>query len=264
MPDLSGKVAVVTGASRGVGRGVALGLAEAGAAVYATGRTVSAEAFGAGSAVIPLRCDHTDDGQVEEAFRRVAGERGRIDVLVNNVWGGYENMERFGLPFWEQPLWRWDAMFTAGLRAQFAAARLAAPLLLERERGLIACTGFASSTHYLGNVPYDVVKASVDRLVTAMAYELRPHGIAAVGVYPGFTRTEAVVAAFAEGGQEPPPETHSPEFVGRAVATLAASEDLLELSGTGIQAAELARRFGFTDVDGRTIEPFRLPDSLRL
>ena len=160
---------------------------------------------------------------------------------------------------------RWDAMFTAGLRAQFATARAAAPAMVARGAGLIVVTGGTDlGDHYLGNVPYDVVKAASSRLVVALAHELRPHGVAAVGVYPGFTRTEAVVDAFAEQGAEPPPETHSPEFAGRAVASVLADPDPMRLSGTGAQAAELARRYGFADVDGRTIAPFRLPDELRL
>jgi NAD(P)-dependent dehydrogenase (short-subunit alcohol dehydrogenase family) len=279
-PDLSTDVAIVTGATRGVGKGVAVALGDCGATVYVTGRSTranagprpgtveeTAEAVTArGGRGIAVPTDHTDDDAVEALFARVGDEHGALDILVANAWGGYErNADAdFTAPFWEQPVWRWDAMFTAGLRAQFTAARLATPLMLGRDRALIACTGFASQTHYLGNVPYDVVKASVDRLVTAMAFELRPHGAAAVGVYPGFTRTEAVVAAFAEGGEEPPPETHSPEFVGRGVAMLHADDDVLAVSGKGIQAAELARRYGFTDVDGREIEPFRMPDTLRL
>jgi NAD(P)-dependent dehydrogenase (short-subunit alcohol dehydrogenase family) len=124
--------------------------------------------------------------------------------------------------------------------------------------------GFAAGDHYLGQLPYDVQKAAVDRLVEAAAFELRDHGVTAAGVFPGFTRTERVVEAFAAGGKEPPPETHSPEFVGRAVASLAADPDRHTLSGALMQAAEYAQRYGFTDVDGRAIEPFVLPDRLRL
>ena len=199
-------------------------------------------------------------------FARVATEHdGRLDLLVANAWGGYESQAGFTDPFWEQPMARWDAMFTAGLRAQFATARAAAPAMVARRTGLIVVTGGTDlGDHYLGNVPYDVVKAASTRLVVALAHELRPHGVAAVGVHPGFTRTEAVVDAFAQQGAEPPPETHSPEFVGRAVASVLADPDPMRLSGTGAQAADLARRYGFADVDGRTIAPFTLPDDLRL
>ena len=142
---MKGKVAVVTGASRGGGRGIALALGEAGATVYVTGRSTrraptradlpgttiedTAEQVTArGGAGIPVRCDHTDDAQVTALFERVQSEHDRLDILVNNVWGGYENYDpaTFDAPFWEQPLWRWDRMFTAGVRAHFAASRLAA------------------------------------------------------------------------------------------------------------------------------------------
>ena len=278
-PDLRGRVAVVTGASRGVGLGIALALGDGGATVYVTGRSSRARRRGGGTVEdaadavtdrggrgVPVAADHTDDARTEAVFARVAAEQdGRLDLLVANAWGGYASNAGFTDPFWEQPMARWDAMFTAGLRAQFATARAAAPAMVARGAGLIVVTGGTDlGDHYLGNVPYDVVKAASSRLVVALAHELRPHGVAAVGVHPGFTRTEAVVDAFAEQGAEPPPETHSPEFVGRAVASVLADPDPMRLSGTGAQAAELARRYGFADVDGRTIAPFRLPDELRL
>jgi NAD(P)-dependent dehydrogenase (short-subunit alcohol dehydrogenase family) len=275
-------VAVVTGASRGVGRGVALALGDCGATVYVTGRSTRAHArarapgtvedtaddvTARGGRGIAAVADHTDDAQTEALFARVAAEQdGRLDLLVANAWGGYEaGIAGFTAPFWEQPLERWDAMFTAGLRAQYACARAAAPAMVANGSGLIAVTGGTDlAGHYLGNVPYDVVKTASSRLVVALAHELRPHGVAAVGVYPGFTRTEAVVAAFAEQGTEPPPETHSPEFVGRAVAHVLADEERMGLSGAGAQAATLARRYRFADVDGRAVAPFSLPDDFRL
>jgi NAD(P)-dependent dehydrogenase (short-subunit alcohol dehydrogenase family) len=283
-PDLRGCVAVVTGASRGVGRGVALALGDCGAVVYVTGRTTRAsarpgdggpgsvddtadEVTARGGRGVAAPTDHTDDDAVAALFERVAAEQeGRLDLLVANAWGGYEGHDAgFTGPFWEQPLSRWDVMFTAGLRAQFTAARAAAPAMVARGTGLMVVTGgWAATTHYLGNVPYDVVKAASSRLVAALGHELRPHGVAAVGVYPGFTRTEAVVAAYAAEGAEPPPETHSPEFVGRAVAGVLDDPDRMALSGTGAQAAVHARRYGVTDVDGRSVEPFALPDEYRL
>ena len=278
-PDLRGRVAVVTGASRGVGRGIALMLGECGATVYVTGRSTraharakrtvddtAAEVTARGGRGVAAPADHTDDAQTAAVFATVARDEGRLDLLVANAWGGYEaGTEGFGDPFWKQPLHRWDAMFTAGLRAQYATARAAAPAMVEQKRGLIVLTGGTDMRdHYLGNVPYDVVKAASSRLVVALAHELRPHGVAAVGVHPGFTRTEAVVDAFAKQGAEPPPETHSPEFVGRAIAAVLADPERLALSGTGAQAASFARRYGFADVDGREIAPFALPDEYRL
>jgi NAD(P)-dependent dehydrogenase (short-subunit alcohol dehydrogenase family) len=145
------------------------------------------------------------------------------------------------------------------------AVRQAAPLLVERGRGLIVLTaGWDDPTRYLGSLPYDTVKTATARMVRTMAHELRPHGVAVVGVYPGFTRTERVVEAFAKEGREPPAETHSVEFVGRAVASVLADPEHLALSGSGAQAATYGRRYGFTDTDGREIAPFVLPDDFRL
>ena len=279
-PDLSDRVAVVTGASRGVGKGVALVLGECGATVYVTGRSTRAQAgpgpgtvddtadavSSLGGRGVAVPTDHTDDAQVEALFERVRAEESHLDLLVGNAWGGYEQHdETFSDPFWKQPISRWDAMFTAGLRAQFTAARLAARQMIEQRDGVIALTGgFDDLGSYLGTAPYDVVKTAAGRLVTAMAHELRPFDVAAVGVYPGFTRTEAVVDAFAAEGREPPEDTHSPAFVGRAVASVFADPDVMRLSGTGAQAATYARRYGFADVDGRVIAPFALPEEYRL
>src|SRR4051794_3533791 len=258
-PDLGDMVAVVTGATRGVGKGVALVLGECGATVHVTGRSTVEEAAGAvtgrGGRGVGARVDHTDDEAVAALFAGLDG----LDLLVANAWGGYEDYDpaAFTAPFWEQPVERLDKMFASGLRAQFTAARAAAPLMLNRGR-LLACTGFTSETHYLGALPYDVVKAGVARLVAGAAHELRPHGVAAVGVWPGFTRTEGVEAAFAQGGAEPPPETHSVELPGRVVAGLLADPELMTFSGRGIQVAELAARYGYEDTDGRAIAPFAL------
>src|SRR5256714_1230277 len=188
--------------------GVALVLGECGATVHVTGRSTVEEAAAAvterGGRGVPARVDHTDDGAVDELF----GGLDRLDVLVANVWGGYEDYDRvsFTAPLWEQPVERLDVMFRTGLRAQFTAARAAAPLL-RASRGLLVCTGFTSPTHYLGSLPYDIVKAGVGRLVAGLAHELRRDGVAAVGVWPGFTGTERLRAAFAAGGAVAPAAT---------------------------------------------------------
>src|SRR5947209_12499962 len=153
------KVAVVTGASRGGGRGVASELARNGASVYVTVRSLEHQPFD--ERVTTLRCDHRDDAQVEAAFNDIVRAAGTIDILVNNVWGGYERMVVDGQftwprPFWEQPLWRWDAMFGAGVRAHFLASRLAAPHMIARGQGLIVNISHWAAQKRIGNVPYGV------------------------------------------------------------------------------------------------------------
>lgn len=274
MSKLSGRVAVVTGASRGVGKGIALALGEAGATVYVTGRSdagntterlpgtvqETAEAVTQrGGQGVAVRCDHTADGEVEALFARVSQEQGRLDLLVNNVWGGYEqhDLARFAAPFWEQPLRHWSGMFEAGVRAHLVATRLAVPLMLPARRGLVVHTTAWDRDKYLGNLFYDVAKASVNRLAFAMGWELEPHQVAVVALAPGFVGTERVLAAFAAAGRAPP-SLESPEYAGRAVVALAADANVLAKSGRVLTVGQLAEEYGFTDVDGRQWPPFRM------
>jgi NAD(P)-dependent dehydrogenase (short-subunit alcohol dehydrogenase family) len=284
MDHLRGRVAVVTGASRGGGRGIALSLGDAGATVYVTGRSIrgdstrpdlpgttiddTAEQVAArGGVGIPVRCDHTADDQVEALFERVRQEQGRLDILVNNVWGGYEDYshETFDVPFWRQPLWRWDKMFRAGVRAHFTASRLAAPLMISRRQGLIVNTIAWDRGKYLGNVPYYVAKTAVNRMAYGMALELREHSIAVVALAPGWMRTEDVLLRFKTDGQhwQEVPElrdTESTEYVGRAVVALATGPNIMQKSGNTLMVGDLAREYGFTDIDGRQVPPFRIPE----
>lgn len=278
MVDLSDTTAVVTGASRGVGRGIAVELGAAGATVYVTGRSVGDDTTeglpgtvgGTARAVseqggegIAVRCDHTVDEQVTELFDLVERERGGLDLLVNNVWGGYEGHdETFADPCWEQPLERWDRMFDAGLRAHFTATRLAAPLLMASGGGLIVFVSFGDDGKFLGSVPYDVSKAAIDRLAKGVAHELRDREVASVVVYPGFTRTERVMSSF-EASDEVPDDTHSPAYVGRAVAALAADDAVMKRTGGVFKTGALAREYGFTDTDGTQPAPYEI-DSVRL
>jgi len=279
-PDLRGAVAIVTGASRGAGRSIAAVLGESGAKVYVTGRSTRAagrteglpgtideaaeEVVRRGGTGVAVRCDHTVDSDVEALVERVRREDGRLDVLVNNAWGGYEShdLATFGVPFWEQPRTRWDAMFTAGVRAHLVMSQVAAPLLLGRARGdrpgLIASTIAWAFGRPLGNAVYDVAKAALVRLAYVMAEELRPHDVAAVAIAPGFMRTERVLAAHAAQPFDLS-VTESPEYLGRAVVALAGDPGLMRRTGEVLTAGELARAYGFTDLDGSQPEPFRLP-----
>ena len=284
MAQLNNVVALVTGASRGAGRGIALELGAAGATVYVTGRSVAGgpatddvpgtiddtarEVSDRGGRGIAVRCDHTVDADVESLFERIRGDHGRLDLLVNNVWGGYEHRECRPLPlvpFWEQSLHQWDAMFTAGVRAHLTASRLAAPLMLPRRRGLIvSTTANLDPLPYLRNLFYDLAKNAVARLVWAMAQELREHGIAAIAVAPGFMRTERVVEAFRRAGAADaingpggPKETTA--YLGRAIVALASDERVIEKSGQLVEVGTLAREYGFTDTDGAQPPPFRIP-----
>jgi NAD(P)-dependent dehydrogenase (short-subunit alcohol dehydrogenase family) len=271
--NLRGKIAVVTGASRGVGRGIALALGDAGATVYITGRssdTGSTEGLRGtinetadavterGGRGIAVRCDHTADTEVDALFRRVTQEHGRLDLLVNNVWGGYEQQDwsRFGAPFWEQPLRHWSGMFESGVRAHLVSSRLAVPLMFSAGRGLIVYTTAWDRDKYLGNFFYDLAKATVNRMAFGMARELRDRQVAVVALAPGFVGTERVRAAF---GTHPLPETaESPEYAGRAVVALATDENVLARSGRVLTVGELSKEYGFTDVDGRQPPPFRM------
>jgi len=261
MRTLSGRIAVVTGGTAGVGRGIASELANCGARVFVTGRSIH-DGAGNNSQVIGIRCDHREDDQVAAAFGRVVQEAGAIDILVNNVWGGYEHMMEDGVftwskPFWEQPLWRWDAMFDAGVRAHYYASQLAARSMVASRRGLIVNISFWAAQKHVGNVAYGVSKAATDKLTADMATELRPHGVTVVSLYPGLVRTEKVMQAAAWLDLT---NSESPEFVGRAVAALAADSEVMRHTGGVRVAANLAIEYGFSDIDGKTPRPLTLAD----
>lgn len=285
-------VAVVTGASRGAGRGIAIELGAAGATVYVTGRSTraapaegyesllalsgldalpgtiddTAEAVtSAGGRGIAVRCDHGDEAQVQQLFERVQAEQSRIDLLVNNAWGGHESFDGvFEAPFWKHPLSHWDAMMDRGVRHHLLASRAAAPLMVAQQRGLIVATTFWDRGHYLrGNLYYDLAKAAINRLAFGVAEELRPHGVASLALSPGWMRTEFVLAGHHTDEahwQEVPAlaRTESPRYLGRAVAALAGDAQVLSRSGQVLRVADLAREYGFTDVDGRQVEAFEL------
>jgi dehydrogenase/reductase SDR family member 1 len=256
---INGQVAVVTGATRGVGRGIAHELAINGAKVFITGRS-AAEGERLDDGVVALRCDHRDDDQVDAAFRHVGREGGSIDILVNNVWGGYDGMMEDGVftwprPFWEQPLWRWDAMFAAGVRASYRASQIVAPLMIARGRGLIVNISFWAAQKHIGNVAYGVAKAATDKLTFDTAAELRTHGVTVVSLYPGLVRTEKVMEAAQWLDLS---NSESPEFIGRAVVALAGDDNVIRHTGRIVVAAALAQEYDFTDVDGKQPRPLTL------
>lgn len=277
-PDLGETVALVTGASRGVGRGIAHELGAAGATVYVTGRSTAGDrtedlagtvegtadlVTSAGGTGIGVVCDHTDDSTVSALFDRIEAEHGALDLLVNCAWGGYEDYdEAFDDPFWTQPTDRWDRMFDAGVRAAFVASQHAAGPMLDRDSGLLVNVSSGDDGKFRGSVPYDAAKTAIDRMTAGMAHELREHGVAAVVLYPGFARTERVLAEF-EGVENVPEGTESPRYAGRAVVALAADPDVMARSGNIYKSGELAREYGFTDIDGTQPEPFTI-DTPRL
>ncbi len=272
---LEGNIAVVTGASRGAGRGIALVLAEAGATVYLTGRSVrgqqtseltgttledTAELMAArGGVGIPVRADHTKDDEVEALFGRVERERGRLDLLVNNAWGGYEEMgDTFGAPFWLEPMARFDRMFSAGVRSHLLTTRLALPLMQRQNSGLIINTTLEMDPAlYDEALFYRTSKIAINYLTFGMAHDLHKRGgfdIAAVALAPGWMRTEAVMENFRLGvhQRDELEGTESVEYIGRAVLALATDPDVLKKSGQTLRTRDLAPEYGFTDVDGRT------------
>jgi dehydrogenase/reductase SDR family member 1 len=262
MQNLDGMVALVTGGTRGVGKGVALALAQAGSTVYVTGRTASKDTVSGHNRLIPVACDHTVDSQVEALFEEIAKAQNRLDVLVNNVWGGYENMVENGaftwpLPFWKQSLSRWDSMFAAGVRSHYVASAHAARMMVEQLSGLIVNISFWAAQKHIGNVAYGVSKAATDKLTTDMAHELKEFNVAVVSLYPGLVRTEKVMEAAAYLDMS---NSESPEFIGRAVAALATDSNIMEKSGHVLIAAALAQEYGFTDIDGKQPRPLTIAD----
>ncbi|MFW6198340.1 MAG: SDR family NAD(P)-dependent oxidoreductase [Acidobacteriota bacterium] len=275
-PELGGRVALVTGASRGAGRGIATVLGEAGASVYVTARSSRATGTtqgrpetieetaewvdAAGGEGIAVRCDHTVDADVEALFERIRRERGRLDILVANAWGGYERSIDHA-PFWEQSLEHFDTMLAAGVRSHFATVHGAMSLMLSRGDGLVVLTTAPIKEAYFGNVIYDLAKAATTRMARGMAEDLREHGIAVVALAPGWMRTERVLehygvdeTSWSEVGDLT--RTESRYYVGRAVAELAADPRADRWSGRLVEVGRLAAACGFPDVDGRRVPPF--------
>jgi NAD(P)-dependent dehydrogenase (short-subunit alcohol dehydrogenase family) len=282
---LKGSVAVVAGASRGAGRGIALALGEAGATVYVTGRTVRGgppppdgapgtvedtadEVTARGGVGIPVRVDHTAEADVAALFERVRAEQGgRLDVLANAVWGGneryMEDVQTYGgRPFWEQPLRFWPQTMVAGPYAYLVASCHAARLMAARHKGLIVHVTDGidpDGTQYRGQLFWDLSHECINRMVLGMSLEAKSSGIAVVALNPGFMRTERVVRALQTEELKRAyrfDRSESPEYVGRAAAALAADPKVLDKTGRLLWVADLAQEYGFTDVDGRYVPRF--------
>jgi NAD(P)-dependent dehydrogenase (short-subunit alcohol dehydrogenase family) len=274
MRRLEGKVAVVTGASRGVGRGIALVLGEEGATIYVTARSVrgastrpylpgttiddTAEQIGVrGGVGVPVRCDHADQEQIEALFERVRREQGHVDVLVNNAWGGYEEQEgrhKSGRPFWEWTISRWNKSLKAGVWSAMVTSYFAAPLMLPQPGALVVNTTLDVDEYDGGWLFYYAPKKTINVITLGMAADFREHGIAVVGVVPGWTRTEAVMSG--RLGHTVPADdalewTESPEYVGRAVVALATDQDVMGKTGQILHTRDLGREYGFSDIDGK-------------
>ncbi|WP_370529801.1 SDR family oxidoreductase [Alkalihalobacillus sp. AL-G] len=257
--------------------GIAVELGKAGATVYVTGRSTKgtstnnwpgtiddtvSQIIASGGKGIAIRCDHTDDSETESVITQIRKEQGKLDILINNVWGAHD-LGVEARPFWELPLKNWDTMFTAGVRAQLATNHFAIPLLRENKQALIIHTTFWDDDKYTGQFYYDLAKNALIRMAYGLSIELNQDNIAVLAVSPGFMRTELVLKHHKvdeEHWQESEElkKTETPYYVGRGIKALASDPDVMEKSGQVLRVGDLAKEYQFTDIDNRFIPPFKL------
>jgi len=269
---MSKGVAVVTGASRGAGQGIARALGAAGYTVYVTGRSqtpdasplggtihqTAAEVTAAGGRGIAYACDHADDEAVRNLFATVEREEGRLDILVNNAAAISNDLIQRG-PFWTRPV-RMADIITVGLRSSYIAAHAAAPLLTAKPGGLIVFTSAPGAVNYAHGPAYGSQKAGTDKMSADMAVDLRPFGAASVSIWMGLLKTARSAASMAEKPGQFDfllPYMESPDFTGRIIAAIHNDPNMMELSGRTLIGAEIAKEYGILDIDGSS------PASLR-
>ncbi len=259
-------VAVVTGATRGLGRGIARALASTGATVCVTGRNadelaaVSGEIKTAGGKPLAIVCDHAEDEQVAATFAQIKRDLGGLDILVNNAAAVYGQELIAPGGFWEKPLKLVD-MIDVGLRSNYVAAWHAAPMMVAAGKGLIASISFYGAVSYFHGAAYGAAKAGTDKMMADMAVDLAPHGVAAIALWPGFILTDAVRAMPPEHIPDELramlPHWETPEFSGLVIDALYRDQDLLKLNGQALIGAELGERYGIRDTDGKQPVSYR-------
>ncbi|XP_052061486.1 dehydrogenase/reductase SDR family member 1-like isoform X2 [Mytilus californianus] len=287
--SMAGKVCIVTGATRGIGKGIALQLRQAGATVYITGRTLTAlkgdpvggsltdtanEIENRGGKCIPVQCDHSKDSDIEELFNRVSKEQnGHLDLLVNNAYAAVKAIsDNIGKPFWEQPITMWDTVNIVGLRNHYLCSVHAAKLMTARKTGLIVNVSSFGGLKYLFNVPYGVGKEANDRMAADCAVELRKMNVAFVSLWPGPVNTENIKELMKTGGfgTDKPASGNMPkvdaaklfengetsEYAGKAIVALATDQNIMKKSGKILMTADLGYEYGFKDIDGK--DPFNM------
>ncbi|MEO0397634.1 MAG: SDR family NAD(P)-dependent oxidoreductase [Cyanobacteria bacterium P01_A01_bin.137] len=290
LPSLKGKVALVTGATRGIGKGIALGLGEAGATVYITGRRIEAadDSIGgslgitqtaveqAGGYCISVRTDHSDDAQVQALFERIKAEQGQLDVLVNNVYGGVSALRSaFGKPFWQSGPELWDACHQVGLRSHYVASIYAAQMMTPRQQGMICNISSWGGLSQIFGVAYGSGKAGCDRMSADMALDLKPYNVASLSLWPGIVGTEHMTQLAEEMSDENRQSSgiaerynwETPLLTGRVIAALAADPQVMRRTGRVQIVAELAKYYGLVDKGGECPASLRsltfiLPNSI--